>query len=602
MLKIKINFLIFLALILSTWSAWAQEDPYQIELASYQTQNPDQPILVVLDLFMAPQWHCYGHIQGPAGFPTQIQGQLENQSLTTIYPLPQLGSDPMDPQQKVDLYTGQTSFFILVSSSGSQSLSITLDALLCSSTACQPVHEQWTLDLPPASTLPLAEIQPWYSVFIHALAQDSTSPSPDQVNLLEQAAEPWSLDFKPRYFAPGLEVKTLSKAAVFAFLAGLILNFMPCVLPVITLKLRSFIPLVDNVPQIQRQTFSTHNIFFALGIILYFLVLAIIIASTGMVWGQIFQKPGAIITLTCIVFALSLSLFGIYDLPLIDLKGKVQQSNRHPKLESFTTGILATILATPCSGPLLGGVLAWALIQPPEIIALVLTCVGLGMAAPYLIMAMFPGLYRYLPRPGAWTIHLERFLGFLLAATCIYLLSLVPVAMYLKVLIFLWIIAVAAWIWGQGTNLAQSWQRRWSIRGSVLTIMVLTAFFIFRPQEELNPWMPLDLSTFEQQLGQENMILEFTADWCPNCKFLEKAVLTPQLSARLAHTYKAKLYQVDLTRHDPQLMALLDSLGSKSIPILAIFSKEKPDSPLILRDLFTSGQLKNAVHHELGQH
>ena len=107
------------------------------------------------------------------------------------------------------------------------------------------------------------------------------------------------------------------------------------------------------------------------------------------------------------------------------------------------------------------------------------------------------------------------------------------------------------------------------------------------------------MSQFEAMRGQQHLILDFTADWCPNCKFLEKTVLTPAKSAKLAEEYDAILLRVDLTRHDPELMALLESLGSKSIPILAIFPREKPDSPLVLRDLFTSGQLKNALDAEL---
>jgi len=99
--------------------------------------------------------------------------------------------------------------------------------------------------------------------------------------------------------------------------------------------------------------------------------------------------------------------------------------------------------------------------------------------------------------------------------------------------------------------------------------------------------------------GRKNLILDFTADWCPNCKFLEKTVLKPENSVRIAKDFKATLLRVDLTRHDPELMALLESLGSKSIPILAIFPKERPESPLVLRDLFTSGQLQEALEAEL---
>jgi thiol:disulfide interchange protein DsbD len=353
------------------------------------------------------------------------------------------------------------------------------------------------------------------------------------------------------------------------------------------------------VPQNQKHAFRTHNLFFALGIVLYFLALSVIIAATGMVWGQIFQQPSAIIVLTALVFALSLSLFGVYDLPLIDLKGTAKNAARHPRLESFVTGILATILATPCSGPFLGGVLAWALIQPPKIIALVLSCIGLGMASPYLVMAAFPRFYRLLPRPGAWTVHLERMLGFLLAGTCVYLMGLLPTSQYLKVLILLWVIALAAWVWGQWTSLSQSVGRRWSIRGAGLVLVTVTAFLLFRPGTYADPWQPFTMSRFQKDLGQTNMLLEFTADWCPNCKFLEKTVLAPEKSANLAKRFNAVLLRVDLTRHDPELTALLTSLGSQSIPVLAVFSRENPQSPLILRDLFTGGQLEEALEAEL---
>jgi thiol:disulfide interchange protein DsbD len=221
------------------------------------------------------------------------------------------------------------------------------------------------------------------------------------------------------------------------------------------------------------------------------------------------------------------------------------------------------------------------------------------MASPYLAMALFPGLYRYLPKPGPWTMHLERILGFLLAATCVYLFGLLPTSEYVSVLVLLWVIALAAWMWGQWTSLNQTGMRRWSIRSAGIALVILASALLFRPANHPNPWQDFTMAQFEAMRGQQHLILDFTADWCPNCKFLEKTVLTPAKSAKFAQEYDAILLRVDLTRHDPVLMALLESLGSKSIPILAIFPREKPDSPLVLRDLFTSGQLKDALEAEL---
>jgi len=592
--RILLNF--FLLLCLAT-PAQAGES-FELTVQAFRTGQPHAPVLAVLTLTPGPGWYAYGNMQGPSGFPTVITATSNGNIVSPLYPPPIPGQDPLDPSLTVDLYDGPTPFFIPLGSEPSTVIA-GIKALLCSSTTCLPIKEQLELAVADAGALPLAEDQPWWPRFLLAAPGVGEDLDPEPMNTNDAVETPAFGTFAPRYFAPGLEVQTLSKAAALAFLAGLILNFMPCVLPVITLKLRSFIPAVDSVPQSQRRAFRSHNLFFALGMMVYFLILAGIIATTGMAWGQIFQEPAAIITLTAIVFALSLSLFGVYDLPLIDLKGKIKGKTHHPRLESFTTGVLATILATPCSGPFLGGVLAWALIQPPDIIALVLSCIGLGMASPYLAMSVFPGLYRFLPKPGAWTMHLERILGFLLAATCVYLFGLLPTSDYLSVLILLWVIALAAWIWGKWTALNQTTIRRWSLRTIALALIVLAAAFLFRPEQHPNPWQNFEMQRFEALYGQEHLILDFTADWCPNCKFLEKTVLTPEKSAKFAKEHNAILMRVDLTRHDPELMALLESLGSKSIPILAIFPKDNPDSPLVLRDMFTSGQLNEALNAEL---
>jgi thiol:disulfide interchange protein DsbD len=578
--------------------------PYAITLDAFRTDDPKMPVMAVLTLTPDHGWHAYGNIPGPSGYPTVVTGDVDGNALEALYPPPEPGPDPTAPGLTVDLYDGDTPFFLPLEAQAG-TVTAHINALLCSDTSCRPVRETVTLALPPRDSLPQAEGQPWWTRYLLSVPGEEGGESLEAMSEAlppsapEEVTGPAGPTFTPRYFAPGLEVNTLSKAAALAFLAGLILNFMPCVLPVITLKLRSFIPVAASIPLEQRRAFRAHNLFFALGMMLYFLVLAAIIAVTGMAWGQIFQKPEAVAALTAIVFALSLSLFGVYDLPLIDLKGKAPGVKHHPKLESFTTGILATILATPCSGPFLGGVLAWALIQPPEIIALVLSCIGLGMASPYLAMALMPGLYRFLPNPGAWTVHLERLLGFLLAGTAVYLFGLLPTSEYLNMLILLWVIALAAWMWGRLTGLNQTALRRWSVRGAAMVMVAAAAVFLFRPATHQDPWQDFRMERFENLLGQENLILDFTADWCPNCKFLEKTVLAPENSARIAEDHDAILLRVDLTRHEPELMALLESLGSKSIPILAIFSKDRPDSPLVLRDLFTGGQLDEALESEL---
>ncbi|RQD73230.1 MAG: hypothetical protein D5S03_13170 [Desulfonatronospira sp. MSAO_Bac3] len=356
----------------------------------------------------------------------------------------------------------------------------------------------------------------------------------------------------------------------------------------------------DSGIDAQKRAFRKHNIFFALGMLIFFSVLAVVLSLTGMAWGQLFQSPGAILVLGCIIFALSLSLFGLYDLPVIDLKSRTQDPWKNPNAEALSTGMLATFLATPCSGPFLGGVLAWTLTQPPAIIGIVLWSMGLGMALPYLLMALFPFMLRFLPRPGPWTMYLEKILGFFLLATCVYLMSLIPEDMFVKALIMFLVIAFAAWMWGHWTDLKQSNLRRRSIRLSALVLVALAAFLLFRPAPE-HPvaWTPFEEQQFEEMLGRENILLEFTADWCPNCKFLEQTVLTPGFMAENAQRYDLQFVRIDLTQPNPPGEEMLRALDSQSIPLVAIFSRDNPDSPLILRDMFTRSQIDQALEQEL---
>jgi len=213
--------------------------------------------------------------------------------------------------------------------------------------------------------------------------------------------------FVPRFFAPVLEVTGLFKAAALAFLAGLILNCMPCVLPVVSLKLSGLLALCgDEGPRERRRILREHNAFFALGIVVYFLVLSAILGVFGLAWGQMFQSPSLAVVVAVVMFAMSLSLFGVFHLPVVDLRLPTG-GRRHTRRGAFLAGALATLLATPCSGPFLGGVLAWTVLQPLPVIMTVFATIGLGMASavrlagPPTAAGAFPAPSRRLDdRPG----------------------------------------------------------------------------------------------------------------------------------------------------------------------------------------------------------
>jgi len=224
-------------------------------------------------------------------------------------------------------------------------------------------------------------------------------------------------------------------------------------------------------------------------------------------------------------------------------------------------------------------------------------CIGLGMAAPYLLLMVFPSLARYMPRPGPWMGKLETFMGFVLAATCVYLLAILPQHLIIPGLGALVVTAFAAWIWGSWTSLSQSRTNRWSIRLVAVALAVTAvASAASLPPPDDAAWVPYDEKTFQELLGKENLLVDFTADWCPTCKFLEKTVLTEDNLKSWDEEYDLTLVRVDLTVNRPETMAFLRALGSQSIPLAALFPKgESSHSPVVLRDLFTKNQIEEAL-------
>jgi thiol:disulfide interchange protein len=266
------------------------------------------------------------------------------------------------------------------------------------------------------------------------------------------------------------------------------------------------------------------------------------------------------------------------------------------------TGILATLLATPCSGPFLGGVLAWSLFQPPLVIAVVFLSIGLGMASPFMLAALFPQAARLIPSPGDWMVRLEQVFGLVLMITTVYLLSLLPADRVLRTLLLLWFLAAGAMLWGKWTTLSQSTLKRRSIRGVALVLLVLGLLIGLRAPEVDVQWREFEQAEFVRMLGQERMVVQFTADWCPNCKFLERTVLREKNLSRWKERYGFVAVRVDLTRENLPGTRLLRELGSQSIPLVALFPAEGEGSePLVLRDLFTTSQFEEALSRAFPQ-
>lgn len=565
-------------------------------------------------LWLTPEKGAYAYARGNAK-PVRVTVHGPNgapvPTATVLYLPGTEREDFFEPGKRIPVYEDRFPVFIRLQATQEipDKLTAQLSLLLCSPTRCTPVERAVTLDFPaeaaPLSTQPwktlLARAEPASEAPLTAIPREST-PAGNLPRVAEEMypeqqlapASPWrqavSLpSFTPRYAHADLEPLSFGPALLLGLLAGLILNVMPCVLPVLTIKMTALLQAASGT----TGRFREHNLLFAAGILTWFLVLALFAGGAGMAWGSLFQRPGVVYGLLILIFLLGLSLFDVFTLPLLDFKLGYGGS---PRLQAYLSGLTATLLATPCSGPLLGGVLGWAVLQPLPVLILIFIATGLGMALPYLALALRPDAARLLPRPGPWTGVLERLIGFLLMGTALYLLSILPESLRLSALTALLFCGLAAWIWGRWGSPAASSRRRSTAAAAALLLAVGAVIWSLQPAPPPAAWQAFTPQAFRAVWGKEPLLLEFTADWCPTCKVLERTTLTPERLNALRKRYGLTLMRVDITRPDPEAEALLRALGSVSIPLTALFSSG-PDaaSPLVLRDIYTAAQLETAV-------
>jgi thiol:disulfide interchange protein len=263
------------------------------------------------------------------------------------------------------------------------------------------------------------------------------------------------------------------------FLGGFILNFMPCVLPVISIKVLS---LVGQAGESRGRVFGL-GVVFAAGMITLFLVLGVLVTVVGQTWGALFQSAAFLFVMLGILVAMACSLFGAFTLGVPSAVGDADVAIKgEGYTASFGKGMLAVLLGTPCSGPFLGPVLAWAAGQSAagrsEMGMLVFLSMGLGMAFPFVVLAAKPGWMRFLPRPGAWMETFKQAMAFLLLLTAVYILWLLQ-NQVLVALLFSVGIAFAAWLYGKLVSPLRSDRANWIGRGVVFAIVVVTAWTSF---------------------------------------------------------------------------------------------------------------------------
>jgi thiol:disulfide interchange protein len=418
----------------------------------------------------------------------------------------------------------------------------------------------------------------------------------------------------------------LPKVVFYGFLGGLLLNLMPCVLPVIGLKVLSF---VEQSGQ-SRGRILALNIWYSLGLISVFMVLATLAAFAGMGWGEMFSRPWFNMVLATVVFAMSLSFLGLWEIPIPGFIGghtSHQLASREGATGAFCKGAITTVLATPCTGPFLTTALFWAASQnSAALVYAVFASVGVGMASPYLLIGAFPQLVRWLPKPGAWMETFKQAMGFVLLATLVYLLTLVPFASVVPTIALLFGVWAACW-WIGRKQWSTSSRVKWLAWGQGMAVASVVGVFAFTYlQREMDArltqsfdaqfakrltapmatvaesdaghidWRPFDLASFHElaQAGQ-TILVDFTAPWCLTCQVLESAVLDTEPMRDLLKKNNVATLQAQWIDEYPETGRMLEKLKSEQIPVVAIFPAGDWKRPIVLRGPQARGKYLDAL-------
>ncbi len=419
------------------------------------------------------------------------------------------------------------------------------------------------------------------------------------------------------------DVTGLFQAILWGILGGFILNLMPCVLPAISLKIVGFIQQAGE----SRRRVLQHGLAFCGGIFVWFLGLAGLVILFRLVgqqlqWAFQFGEPWAVFAMGAVLVAFALNLFGVFEIQLPGQTGvALSRASSHTGLfGSFFHGVFATILATPCMAPFLGTTLSFALAQPALVVVVVFGSIALGMAFPYLLLAIQPAWLRLLPKPGDWMLRLKEFMGFLLLATALWLLWLLgrmngadtltsALGLYL-------LLSIALWAWGFATNpTVKQNGRRFAFLFAVVFLMAtaglgvhLRGFFekqdtraITRATEPARPgefaWLSFSEEALQTALRDTTapIFIDFTADWCWTCKLNEQNILAREDIREAFVEHGVLTFKADFTNFDDEIKVYLDKFKRPGVPMYVFYPADRNRQPILLPELLTRHHILEGI-------
>jgi thiol:disulfide interchange protein len=486
-----------------------------------------------------------------------------------VFPNWEMLNDPSG--KKVEVYAGNFTVFVPIESTkpataAEVDVDVDVSGIACTSQVCLSPFEE-TLQ----TQADWSQRDSWKQISLRPTDEQKPGKAPTQ----------------PIWFALGL-----------AFLAGLGLNIMPCVWPVLPLIVMR---IVEQARQSKGKSIAM-GLTFCLGILLFFAALAggnIVLQTlygTVLQWGDQFRSPAFLIAMALVLVVLALFMFGLFTISLpASVTSKAGAGKGY--LGAVAMGFLAAILSTPCSFGILAAAFAWAQAQPLLPATTAIMTIGLGMAVPYAVLTSMPGLLKRLPRGGRWMDLFKQAVGFVLLVIAVKLITALPAARKTSVLYFAVVLAFCVWMWGSWVGYATKPLRRWLVRGLAVAIAVGAGWlFLPAPAFGLIDWQKYDALAVEDALDSERPVLiKFTADWCLSCQTVEKTVYSRKDVARLIKRKDVLAIKADTTERDSQAtLALKYTYSEPGVPVSILLMPGK-DEPYKWRGIFFGDELEQRL-------
>ncbi len=394
------------------------------------------------------------------------------------------------------------------------------------------------------------------------------------------------------------------KFLMMAFLGGIILNIMPCVLPVLSIKAMHIV----NSSQHNRSEIMKSSLAYTFGILISFLIMAIavvVIKMTGesVGWGFQFQNAGFTISLAALIFVFSLSMFDVFIINPPGMSAASRASAKKGHWGSFMSGVFAVLLATPCTAPMLGPALGFAFRMPPVLIILFFLVIGLGLAIPFILLAFWQGAYKKIPKPGEWMNIFKEFMAFLLLGTTVFLLRTVHTlvgsgANFIQVLWFFLALGLAAWIYGRFARPHHSRIQQWLALFIAIAVVSVSAYTLlnFADTSSVSHNLEVGWEKFSEErlacllADEQAVFIDFGAEWCMTCKANEATVLFTNEIKSAFDAKRVTLLKGDNTKKDPLISKWLKKFDRAGVPLYILYIPGQAE-PITFPEIITKSMI-----------